>query len=505
MRRRQLLYRQTLRDGDTETVRQLCRTDLFFLLTVILGRDDAAREWIFERCQEVQAEPDSVVDIWARGHYKSTLKTFAKIIQDILCNPEITVGIFSHTRPIAKGFLAQIKRELEQNDRLKALFPEILYAEPEKEAPRWSIDDGIIVRRKSNPKESTVEAWGLVDGQPTAKHFQLLNYDDVVTIESVNTAEQIEKTTKAWEFSLNLGTDGGRQRYTGTFYHQLDTYTMMIKRGAKARIHAATADGTVEGAPVLISQADFDEKREKMGQYVFATQMLCTPLAIGTQGFRTEWLCYYTTKGAKGNLNVYLTVDPAGSKKKKDNDFTVMIVCGLGSDGNYYLLDGVRDRMNLTERAECLFRLVQKWKPLRVGYEEYGMQADIEHIRYIQETHNYRFNITPLGGKLAKAERIAGLVPIFEGGRMWLPARLHFVGVDGQAHDWVQQFIDDEYAMYPVSAHDDMLDDLARVLDPALGAVFPAVTQHAPFRVQHGPRTTTNDEYDFLRGKPIER
>lgn len=61
------------------------------------------------------------------------------------------------------------------------------------------------MRRKSNPKESTVEAWGLVDGQPTGKHFKLLIYDDVVTLESVTSPEMIAKVTNAWALSLNLG------------------------------------------------------------------------------------------------------------------------------------------------------------------------------------------------------------------------------------------------------------------------------------------------------------
>ena len=78
------------------------------------------------------------------------------------------MGIFSHTRPIAKGFLRQIKRELEGNNVLKALFQDILHADPQHQSPKWSEDDGIIVKRKTNPKEATVEAWGLVDGQPTS-------------------------------------------------------------------------------------------------------------------------------------------------------------------------------------------------------------------------------------------------------------------------------------------------------------------------------------------------
>src|SRR6185312_10213904 len=97
---------------------------------------------------EVQKEPDGMLDLWAREHYKSTIITFALTIQSILADPEITVGIFSHTRPIAKGFLQQIKREFEDNEILKDRFADILWANPAKDAPKWSEDGGLIVRRK---------------------------------------------------------------------------------------------------------------------------------------------------------------------------------------------------------------------------------------------------------------------------------------------------------------------------------------------------------------------
>ena len=106
--------------------RNLCLTDLFFLLVHGLGRKDADIDFVFDRCREVQASPDGHLDLWAREHFKSSIITFALTIQDILNDPEITVGIFSHTRPISKGFLRQIKREFEGNALLKALFPEIL-------------------------------------------------------------------------------------------------------------------------------------------------------------------------------------------------------------------------------------------------------------------------------------------------------------------------------------------------------------------------------------------
>jgi len=174
--------------SDSERIdltRALCKSDLFFLLWYALGRTDMERPWLLDRCKEVQAAPNDRLDLWSREHYKSTIITFGLTIQDILNDPETTIGIFSHTRPIAKGFLRQIKREFEANELLKSLFPDVLWTSPSKEAPKWSEDDGIVVKRKSNPKESTIEAWGLVDGQLTSKHYRTLLYDDVVTLESV--------------------------------------------------------------------------------------------------------------------------------------------------------------------------------------------------------------------------------------------------------------------------------------------------------------------------------
>lgn len=449
-----------------------CRKDLYFLLRYGLHRDDCDNDWVFDRCREVQSDPDGHLDLWAREHYKSTVITFALTIQDILNDPEVTVGIFSHTRPIAKAFLRQIKQELETNEDLKCWFPDILWANPRKEAPKWSEDEGIVVRRQSNPKEATVEAWGVVDGQPTSKHFRKLVYDDLVTRESVTTPEMIGKTTEAVALSFNLGAHGGTRRFIGTRYHYNDTYRTLIERGTvKPRIYAATRDGQVEGEPVFLTREQLAEKRRDMGPYVFGCQMLQNPKADETQGFKAEWL-KWAMASAADNMNVYIVLDPA-SAKKKDSDYTAGWVVGLASDRNIYVLDVVRDRLSLTQRADLVMNWHRRWNPIAVGYEHYGMQADIEHIRDRQERENYRFNIVPLGGSMPKLDRIRRLIPWFEQGRIFMPQALTKTNYEGAPVDLIKTFVDEEYEAFPVSAHDDMLDSLARILDDDMPASWP--------------------------------
>ena len=410
----------------------LGRNDRYFLLTRLLHRMDAFHPWLYARCREVEADPDGYLDLWAREHYKSTIITFAGAIQEIARNPEITIGIFSHTKPVARKFLGQIKKEMEENRDLQETYPEVFWSDPKRQAPQWSEEKGLIVQRKTNPKEATLEAHGLVDGQPTGAHFLLRVYDDVVTLESVNTPEQVDKTTKAWELSDNLGARGEngllRSWHVGTRYSFADTYQTIIDRGAlKVRIYAATDNGLIEGKPVFLSLAAWADKRLKQSEAVLACQMLQNP-AAGTQAmFSKDWLKFIDIRPS--TLNVYIMCDPAHSKKK-DSDNTAFAVIGVDAANNKYLLDGFRHKMGLKERWEALRGLRRVWmrqpgvQMVKCGYERYGMQADMEYFKLEMERDKEAFEVIELNwtsdGTKAKDDRVQRLQPDFKGGKFYL-------------------------------------------------------------------------------------
>jgi hypothetical protein len=414
---------------DVTGIRWLALNDRYYLLIKLLRRYDAWHPWLYERCREVEASPNGFCDIWAREHYKSTIITFAGAIQELLRDRESTIGIFSHTKPIAKGFLAQIQRELEANENLKACFPDVLFANPAKESRSWSLDAGLICRRESNPKEATIEAHGLVDGQPTSKHFGLMIYDDVVTRESVNTPEQIAKTTEAWEHSDNLGTMGGRKWIIGTRYHYADTYSEIIKRGAAtARIYPATIDGTMDGKPVLFTQTEWARRIRDQGEATVACQLLANPLAGHQRMFNASDLQVYEVRPL--TLMAYLMVDPARSVKR-DSANTAMVVLGVDAAGNKYLLDGVDHKMDLMDRWRWMRDLWAKWRSapgvmgLHVGYERFGAIADLDYFHERQRIEGASFEIEelewPRDGERSKNDRVQRLVPDIKGHRFYLP------------------------------------------------------------------------------------
>src|SRR6202171_3737325 len=358
----------------------LGRADRFYLLTVLLNRVDAKRPWLYARCREVEAEPDGCLDLWAREHYKSTIITFAGSIQEILKDPEITIGIFSHTRPDAAKFLAQIKGELETNEVLQALFPDIFYATPHKDSPLWSVEKGIVVKRRANPREATVEAHGVVETQPVGSHFRLMIFDDLVTPASVATPDQVKKTTVMHALADNLGARGPdglkRKWHIGTRYHFGDTYQNLLDRKSlKPRIYPATDDGTRDGNPVLLTPEAWEITKRDQPTNVLAAQMLQNPAAGNEAMFKKEWLKFADIRPA--TLTVAIMCDPASSRKKSSDD-TVIHVWGMDTARNRYLLDGYHHKMGLTERWTHIRDLRKKWTDtpgiqfIKVGYERYG-------------------------------------------------------------------------------------------------------------------------------------
>jgi hypothetical protein len=325
----------------------------------------------------------------------------------------------------------------------------------------------------------------------------------------VSTPEQVQKATAAWELSDNLGakTEGSdiqRAWHVGTRYSFADSYNDIMERGALIpRVYAATSNGLPDGEPVLLSQAAWEHKKITQGPATIACQMLQNPAAGNEAMFRQEWLSFLDIRPS--TLNVYIMVDPASSKKK-GSDNTAMAVIGIDSAFNMYLLDGYRHKMNLKERWTNMRNLRRKWlsRPgvqlVKVGYEKYGMQSDIEYFEMEMERDGDAFEIVELNwvleGANSKNDRVQRLVPIFIQKKFHL-AMLCVREVDGKKVPYqtanqlkaiergqgyrvfepVKQrdheqnlyalnkgFLD-EYLFFPFSSKKDLIDAVSRIFD----------------------------------------
>lgn len=535
--------------GSRDSVeRTLILNDIYYLGLFILNIDKMYSEtvgdtivfhpWIFNRCREVQEDPDFHIDIWAREHFKSTIITLLKTVQDILRDPEIAICIFSYNQKIASKFVSQIKNALE-NKRLRQLFPDIIpedtgsgkYTYIDDEGSRrsqkfsWS-SVALTVKRKTGRKEPTVSGYGLVTGQPTGMHFDMLIYDDVVTPDSVRTSEQNRYTTEQFTMSLNTGSgENVRVRIIGTRYSLYDTYFHImnpkyasegVMGGSKYSLRCYPCR-TMSGDPVLYTSEYLETKRSVMVSFVYDSQMMCDPQFSSDIGFNEDWIAERCNAdeiyGDRDSYNFYIIVDPANTKNNK-SDFTAMAVVAVNGDGRYYIPDIVRDKMSLSERISSLMSLVNRWTTSHgrpeVFYEQSGLSSDMEVIREMMEAKRYWFTIHSMGTKprvtldpragsgagSLKVNRILALEPLFRGYRIVLADSCVKVNWNGREEDMMASFVMDEYMKFPISNdHDDMLDALSRIADAETGPLIIAPAKKSIQRITMKQRMIDYDEY----------
>lgn len=495
--------------------------DRFFLLTGLLNRSDAVHPWIYERAREVEADPDGYLDLWARYHYKSSLNTFAGAIQEALIDPETRICIFANNTKTARPFLQQIKDELETNEALQKTYADALYETPRTQSPLWSLDNGLVIKRKGNYREATVEAHGIIDALPTGKHFPFLFYDDIITERNVTNPEQIAKAAERTELSFPLGIgENTKRRMSGTRYHFADVYGQLTDRGvATPRLHPATEDGKLDGKPVFMSAIAWEKVKRDMRSTI-AAQFLQNPIAGKENTFYTKWLRAYWVRPSL--LNVYIMGDPSKGKSRT-SDRTALAVVGIDSTGNKHLLDGYCHRMPLSERWKRIEELHRKWsgmpgvQSVSVGYERYGAQSDEEYFEEKMRETGRRFEIIELNwtgnvGRESKQSRVERLEPDFRLGSFLLPARvwhpeigesvtwvvtdqsdeiqfravrnlvreerqalangerwrlmepIRRIDEDGNIYDFVRVFFE-EYRFFPFSPRDDLIDATSRIYD----------------------------------------
>jgi len=317
--------------------RALILNDLWFLLYFGMGYRVANHPFWVNACKELEDGPKNfTLDIWAREHGKSSIITKGETIQFILNNPEKSTGIFSYIKPLAKKFLFEIKETFATSKFLHSCFPDVIWDNCDKQSPLWALDEGIVLRRKTNMAEPTVSAWGLTEGMPIGMHFDRRVYDDISTEDMAKSLDMMEQVKTKFDSSQNIGKEGGHHRVIGTYYHHSDP--LIYIRDKKAldgspkyllRLKPATDDGTATGRPIYLSQSRLDDLK---GDRTFKFQQLLNPTPESEMKLNFDYLNPVEPKFVPKDLFRLLLVDQAGdldSNKTSDTDAWAVAVVGV--------------------------------------------------------------------------------------------------------------------------------------------------------------------------------
>lgn len=327
--------------AEISVIRSFILNDLWFVTYFVLGggRKTANHPFIVDACAMIENGPkDFTLDVWSRGHFKTAIVSKAETLQYVLKNPEHACAILSFNKAAAKKILFELKETLQNSVLLKACFPDVVWQDCERDAPLWSWDEGLVLKRRSNMSEPTIGAWGLIEGMPTGSHFHRRVYDDITTEDVTKSVDMMEGIKQKFDSSQNIGMlDGtGHHRVVGTFYDHRDPLTYVRdKKGIDGkpkynlRVIPATEDGTATGRPVFISQNTLDDLKSTR---TFNMQQLCNPTPIADMKLNFEYLNRVNRAFVPKGLFRMMLIDQAGdldSNIRKDGDPWAIAVIGV--------------------------------------------------------------------------------------------------------------------------------------------------------------------------------
>lgn len=208
--------------------------------------------------------------------------------------------------------------------------------------------------------------------------------------------------------------------------------------------------------PERLSAGFLDEQRKVLGPYIYANQYQNEIIPAEDQDFKHSWLKHCDTHPK--NVYTFAFIDPAISQQDHA-DFTALVVVHVDCEGYWYVEVAKRHKINATDTVRLMFDVQERYNPLVIGVEVVAYQEALLHI--LDEEMSRRQTVLPVkdirrvnnkgGGQTItrKEQRILSLVPRYEWGRIY-----HYKGLTD---------LEDEYAKFPRSKHDDLLDALASI------------------------------------------
>ena len=363
-----------------------------------------------------------------RLHLKSTWIKL-RIVQLILIDPNVRIGLFSATGRLVIKHMAWIKRVL-ASDKVRGLFPDQI-PDPGKKYSGWE---------KSNENELTIWRQGsqthyqdapqlLAVGEGaeiTGFHFDYAFCDDIVTDENVSTQAQLEAIEDWWEYLYPILEADAEKTITGTPYFYRDLYAKIqeneeIPKDAIYRRSYKESEKIIYAA--WYKQADYDKIKKGMSSYKFSCQFECNPIPDDEKIFPPPQPTYEggLPLDEKG-YRYYCLVDPAATTETY-SDHTGIVIIAVNHLNQVYVTESHSRKERGDELADFIIMRHLRYGFKRVGIE-LGLQTHFETIVNMrlsdisrERKQKIKMVIQPIPlKKIDKATRIDTMIGSLQGG-----------------------------------------------------------------------------------------
>lgn len=391
-------------------------------------------------------------------------------------NRQLRAGLVSKTDGIAQSFLRDIVAPLEEDEDLIEAAGGLPF-KPIR--PRKWTNHEVIFRgtAHTSAKDCSIFAIG-VGGQITSRHCDLLLFDDIETIATVQTPEQREKT-RTWfaKEAMPVLSPGGQAVVLGTRKHQDDLYQHLIDSGDWLVLDLYKSAYREDGSPLWPKywsvEALAEKKRtlDSVDLRAWSQEYLNVPLPAETAMFHPEkWPEW---RVLPDDVQIYQAWDLAISQKQSA-DYTAELTVAVDTEFNLYLLHAKRGHWSFDQTQQEIANAGagvtapdgQVYVPMMVGVEAVAYQAaavqeamrltglPIQPLRPSMGTRtNSVFSNSAPGQTVARDKVSRARLPEARGaaGKIYRPA--------GHTEWWADFAA--ELAAFPAGAHDDYVDVLA--------------------------------------------
>ncbi len=436
--------------------------------------------------------------LFPRDHGKSRMIAY-RVAWELTKDPTLRILYISATANLAEKQLGFIKTIL-TSDTYSRYWPDHVHPEDGKRT-RWTNSEIMLdhpLRKAEKVRDPSVFTGGLTTSL-TGMHCDIAVLDDIVVYENAYTGEGRNKVKSQYSLLSSIEGADAREWVVGTRYHPVDLYNDLLQMteelfdddGNKVgedniyeifeRPVEDRGDGTGEMLWPRSQRKDgkwfgFDIKvlAKKRGQYLdkgqFRAQYYNDPSDPDNVPIESTRFQYYERKLLKedqghwfykdSKLNVFAAVDFAFSLSKK-SDYTAIVIVGVDSDNNIYVLDIDRFRTDrITDYFEHILQLSTKWSFRKLRAEvTVAQQAIVKQLKELIKQHGLAISVDefrPNKYQGNKDERIsATLEPRYDNLQIW-----HYRGGNTQTLE--------EELQSRNPPHDDIKDALASAIDIAV-------------------------------------
>jgi predicted phage terminase large subunit-like protein len=209
----------------------------------------------------------------------------------------------------------------------------------------------------------------------------------------------------------------------------------------------------------------FRKIREAVGEYTFQSQYQQSPTSREGGVIKREWIRIFEGFSRRDMEYVLQSWDTA-NKGGEFNDYSVCTTWGT-REGNFYLLDVFRKRLNFPDLKRAALDLFRKFDPIKLLIEDRGSGTSL--IQELKSEYIWcleAYNPQQGSDKLMRLDKQSVK---FENGRVYLPKQA----------PWLDEYIL-EITGFPGTKHDDQVDSTSQALDVLEKYAFPP-NKH-PFR-----------------------